>query len=294
MLPLWSSDANHSVQVVQWTRWEDRQEVDALIGLFEDIAFVEGWEPGEALRLWQERSLYFALHVRGALAGGLQLVLPDQGKSLKAPSLSPVLPFQSLWPEVPVFTDTGSHHLYYRSAHVTVLVLEAAVRGEGLLFWNVVIEMWRYCVGQGITTLFLEVTPRVLPLYQRLGWPLTICGELRRHWGEDCYLCTLGIPEVAEAILRRSERSPYYREIIAQAFRVRVAMPETKPSSSDAAMHRHSATSIVREPGARYSYTSVSVSTGSSRAWPITATQALQKHPQYPDHSQYSQHHQHL
>lgn len=72
-------------------------------------------------------------------------------------------------------------------------------------------------------TLFIEVTPRVLPLYHRLGWPLNIVGELRSHWGEDCYLCTLGIPEVAEALLRRAEHSPYYRQIVAQAFRVTTA-----------------------------------------------------------------------
>ena len=47
-----------------------------------------------------------------------------------------------------------------------------------------------------------------------------IVGERRLHWGEECYLCTLGIPEVAQALLQKAEHSPYYRQIVAQAFRV--------------------------------------------------------------------------
>ncbi|MBV9468436.1 MAG: hypothetical protein JOZ57_04270, partial [Abitibacteriaceae bacterium] len=105
-------------------------------------------------------------------------------------------------------------------AHVAMLAVDEAYRGRSILFWNLAIEMWRHCVGEGITTLFIEVTPRVLPIYRRLGWPLQIRGELRRHWGEDCYLCTPVIPDVDQALLQRAEHSPYYRKIIAQAFRV--------------------------------------------------------------------------
>ena len=233
MLSLWNSDAERGVRVVQWTIREDRHEVEALVRLFEGIAAAEGWEPGEGLRLWQDRSIYFALEVQGRVAGGLQLVLPDPATD------TPTLPCQSVWPEVAVSIGSTSS---CRTAHVAVLALEEAVRGEGILFWNVVIEMWRYCVGEGITTLFIEVTPRVLPLYQRLGWPLVIQGQLRRHWGEDCYLCTLGIPEVAEALLRRAEHSTYYRQIIAQAFRMTLAVPESKAST------------VVRERRAPYGY----------------------------------------
>ena len=97
-----------------------------------------------------------------------------------------------------------------------------------MLFWRLAVEMWRYCVGENIATLYIEVTPRVLPLYRRLGWPLQIRGDLRLHWGEDCYCCSLGIPEVAEALLRRSERSSYYRQIISQAFRVTIPVREIR------------------------------------------------------------------
>ena len=40
-------------------------------------------------------------------------------------------------------------------------------------------------------------TPRTLRCYQRLGWPLVIRGELREHWGEPCYLCSLSVRDVA-------------------------------------------------------------------------------------------------
>jgi len=200
MLPLWR-DAERDVQVV---RLIEAEEIGALVRLFEEIAAAEGWQPEGALRRWQDRSVYFALEVQGQLIGGLQLVLPEA---------SGTLPCQTIWPEAPV-GPAG------RSAHVAVLALDERFRGQGLLFWRLVIELWRHCVGAGIATLYLEVTPRVFPLYQRLGWPLEVRGELRMHWGEPCFLATLGIPEVAEALLRRAEHSLYYREIISQAFRV--------------------------------------------------------------------------
>lgn len=206
MLSLWR-DSESGVRVVRLT---EAEEVSALVRLFEGVAAQEDWQPEGALQLWLDRSVYFALEVEGQLAGGLQLVLPDPREPL---------PCQTLWPEV----DTSG-----RCAHVAILALEQAFRGRGTLFWRLVIEMWRYCVGVGIHNLVLEVTPRVLPLYRRLGWPLEIRGELRQHWGEDCYLCRLGIPDVAEALLQRAPDSAYYRQIIAQAFRVSVATSESR------------------------------------------------------------------
>jgi hypothetical protein len=205
MLPLWS-DAETGVQVVRLT---EPDEIETLVRLFEGVASEENWQPGEALRLWQDRSVYFALVVEGEIVGGLQLVQPDEATGK--------LSCQTIWPEVSIRSPR-------RVAHIAILALHKASRGTPLLFWRLGVEMWRYCVAESITNLFIEVTPRVMPLYQRLGWPLKIEGELRPHWGEDCYLCTLGIPEVAEAILRRSESSPYYREIIAQAFRVTLSI----------------------------------------------------------------------
>jgi len=216
MQSLWK-DAGSAIEVV---RLEETGEIEDMVRLFEIVAHEQSWQPGEALRLWRHRSLYFALQVPeqveseprmqrgkladGRLAGGLQLVLPD--------TLG-LLPCHDLWPEVP----SGGKG---RAAHVAMLAVDAEFRGHSQFFWHLAVEMWRACVAEGITTLLIEVTPRVLPLYRRLGWPLHIRGEARLHWGEECYLCALGIPEVAHVILERAETSHYYRQIAAQAFRV--------------------------------------------------------------------------
>lgn len=200
MRSLWE-DSEHGVRVVRLTAPE---EVEMLVQLFESIAQAEGWKPEGALRSGRRRSVYFALEVQGELAGGLQLVLLDGAGTL---------PYQHIWPEVPLAAGD-------RQAHVGILAMTTPFRGQTLLFWRLVVEMWRHCVGAGLVSLSIEITPRVLPLYWRLGWPLKVQGELREHWGEPCYLALLGIPEVAESLLRRAEHSAYYREIIAQAFRV--------------------------------------------------------------------------
>lgn len=209
MRSVWQS-ADTSVQVVQVDESHDKQTVETLLRFFERVAAQEGWQPGEALNRWRAGAVYFALEVDEQLAGGLQLVLPDAAG---------VLPYDAVWPEIATPTN--------QCAHVTILALADGFRGQGTLFWTLVVEMWRYCVAQGITTLFIEVTPRVLPLYQRLGWPLHVCGELRTHWGEDCYLCAFGIPSVAEVLLSRSARSRLYRQVVAHAFRL--ALPERAP-----------------------------------------------------------------
>ena len=214
MFSLWG-DVASDARVVRMTTPE---EVEDLVRLFEKVADAEGWQPDGALRRWQSRSTYFGLEVEGRLAGGLQLVRPDA---------SVTLPCQDVWPEV----STPSA----RCSHVAILALDKAFRGQDILFWRLVVEMWRHCVGEGINTLSIEVTPRVLPIYRRLGWPLEIRGDLRRHWGEDCYLCSLGIPEVAETLLRRAERSSFYRQIVSQAFRVSIpATAERERAAVDA------------------------------------------------------------
>lgn len=223
VIPLWK-EAMGAIEVVRLTH---RDEIRDLVCLFEEVAQEQNWQPGSALDSWEPRSMYFALHEvkkyeveehaeksGHTFIGGLQLVQPDgEGR----------LPCYAVWPEVPVQS---------RSVHVAILALEPASRGQSLLFWRLAIEMWRYCVGQGTTSLYIEVTPRVLPIYRRLGWPLLlpihrrlgwplrIVGEKRLHWGEECYLCTLGIPEVAQVLLQRAQTSRYYREIVSQAFRV--------------------------------------------------------------------------
>jgi hypothetical protein len=214
VVPLWR-DAERGVRVLRLTRPSEKEE---LVRLFESVAAAEGWQPEGALRRWRDRSLYFSLEVEGRLSGGIQVVLPDAAGSL---------PYQEIWPELPVGRPD-------RCVHVAVLALDEAVRGQTLLFWRLAVEMWRHAVAAGVTTLSLEVTPRVLPIYRRLGWPLEVRGELRPHWGEDCYLCALGVPEVAETLLRRAEHSDYYRQIIAQAFRMRLDRRDRRLRLSEA------------------------------------------------------------
>jgi hypothetical protein len=215
MLPLWN-DADHSVRV---GRLKDTEEIEALVRLFEDVAEEKGWFPDGALRQSIDRSVYFALEAHDHLAGGLQLVSADRDGRFA---------FQEVWPEF-----APSHH--GRSAHVAIMAFSPAFRGEGRLFWHLAAEMWRHCVGTRVTKLYIETSPRILPIYRRLGWPLKTEGELRRQWGAPTYLCSLGIPDVAEALLRRSEHSTYYRQIVSQAFRVDMA-----PMRASSVAVRHS------------------------------------------------------
>jgi len=189
----------------------------ALIALFEAVAREEGWQPGDQLRAYQDHSVYFALHVEKTLAGGLQLVLPDAAGQL---------PCQRVWPELDLCEESGV-------AHVAVLALRREFRGKGQgdLFWRLVIALWRHCVLVGIYTLYLEVTPRVLPLYQRLGWPLQVCGPERLHWGEPCLICSLDVRQVAGALAERAICSATYRDILARAVAPRAAGQPAKTTA---------------------------------------------------------------
>jgi len=181
-------------------------EIDSVVCLFEAVAKEKGWCPEGALRETVYRSTYLGLEVRDRLVGGMQIVTADRcGR----------FPFNDVWPET-VPARPG------QSAHVAVLAVEQTVRGQGRLFWYLAAEMWRHCVGIGVSSVYIEASPRILPIYRRLGWPLKVCGELRSQWGAPTYLRSLGIPDVAEAILRRAEHSAYYRQIVSQAFRVSI------------------------------------------------------------------------
>lgn len=209
MVLLWR-EAQEEARVV---RLAQAAEVEALIALFASIAIEQGWQPDGALEKWTDRSVYFALcegdDEAVLFGGGLQLLLPEE---------SGALPCHTLWPDAPLFPSRVSGQP--RCAHIAMLGLLAPRRGHPLHFWRLGIEMWRYCIARGMTTLFIEVTPRVLPLYRHLGWPLTICGEKRLHWGEECFLCMMELPQVAQVVLTRAQRSAHYHRIIAQALRL--------------------------------------------------------------------------
>jgi hypothetical protein len=183
-------------------------EVKAMVAMFEYIAQEEGWQPGEELNAHVTRSTYLGLWARttGAversMVGGMQVVAPDStGK----------LPCCEVWPELD-FVDKKA------VAHVTVLAVIPEWRGRfGGLFWLLAAEMWRHCVLNGIEELWLEATPRTLRCYRRLGWPLQVRGDLRMHWGEPCYVCSLDVCQVAGELARRAVRSPAYRSVLMRA-----------------------------------------------------------------------------
>jgi hypothetical protein len=157
-------------------------------------------EVAEMIGLFQ--SVYFSLRINGRLAGGLQLVRPSATKQL---------PFHRVWPELPLASNT--------SAHVVMLALDRSHRGAQSHFWLLCAEMWRYCWSQHITELWLEATPSTMGVYRRLGWPLQIAGDLRRHWGEDCYLCRLDLAAAAGMLVQRAVSSLRHRKVLSQLFR---------------------------------------------------------------------------
>jgi hypothetical protein len=195
----------------------ETEEIAALLRMFEGISVEEGWQPGNQLRAYLSASNHFAVQVDGELAGGLQVVLPGADGRL---------PCSSVWPEVDIAADG-------RPAHVTILALRPEYRGRHGLFWPLCVELWRWCVAEHVKTVVLEATPIMLERYRRVGWPLSVIGERRIHWGEECLLCRMQVDEVAGSLLARALRSAIYRPLILQAIRsgrsARCASPSTLP-----------------------------------------------------------------
>ncbi len=187
-------------------------EENLLIMVLEQIAADLTWQPGQQLRDYQAQAVHFAAYADGELAGGMQLV---------PATLSKTLPCEAIWPEVTLPRRD-------RTAHIAILALRPEHRGTAGLLWPLCIAMWRYCASSGLTDISLEVTPDLYRLYRRLGWPLEIVGSLRPHWGEDtCYLCRMGVAEVAGEMMIRATQASSYRGIVSQ-----MSLPCEKPNST--------------------------------------------------------------
>lgn len=176
-------------------------ETDTLIQLLEGIAAELHWRPEGQLRACRETALHLAAVVDGGIVGGLQVVMGG------ADGLS----CRGVWPEADVAGEG--------TAHVTVLALREEFRGRPRLFEPLCVELWRCCVNAGIERIVIEATPPTLRLYRRIGWPLEIIGDLRMHWGEECYLCHMGVKQVAEALTEKALRSASHRSLAGQAYR---------------------------------------------------------------------------
>lgn len=182
----------------------DTDEIARLIGVLEGIAAELSWQPSQQLHDYRAQAVHFAAYVDGSLAGGLQLV--------PAP-LCQTLPCELVWPEVRLPRRA-------QTAHISILAVRREYRGTGELLWPLCVAMWRFCAAHGLADISLEVTPKTLRLYRRLGWPLEVVGDLRPHWGEErCYLCRMGTADVAGAMLLRTLRSAEYRNIVAMMSR---------------------------------------------------------------------------
>lgn len=179
------------------------KEKELLISLFEDIALQEGWKPEGQLQAHRDRSTYFAAYIGGTLAGGMQVVAPDP---------SGILPFHAVWPEAEVGVPC-------RTVHVPVLAVRPEFRGPLRLFWPLCVELWRFCAVSNLESIVIEATPAMLARYRRIGWNLKVIGELRMHWGEECYLCQADVQAVAGVILARALGSPTFRSLVSQAIR---------------------------------------------------------------------------
>ena len=177
-------------------------EIDNLLTQLERIAAELSWQPGDQIRAGATDASHLVGVVENRVAGGLQVIVENEAVSL---------PCRKVWPEV----QTGQGP----AAHVTILALEREYRGRPGLFWPLCVELWRWCQAGGVATLMLEATPATMRVYQRMGWPLEIVGDLRLHWGENCYLCRSGIRQMEDAIALRAQQSALYRGFIKQACR---------------------------------------------------------------------------
>ena len=184
------------------------EEIASLLEQLERIAVELLWQPADQIYAYADRAIHMAAMEGDKTAGGLQVVVNKQSFINNVVSSLPCL---NVWPEVTIGEQPA--------AHITILALDQEYRGHPGLFWPLCVELWRWCHAGGIRTLFLEATPATMRVYQRMGWPLEVAGELRLHWGEDCYLCRTDIRQMEEAISRRASRSTRYRAILEQAHR---------------------------------------------------------------------------
>ena len=179
------------------------KRVYELQSLFAQIAVEEAWKPGNQIMAQVGRSVYFDVEAGGELAGGIQLEIDDGSNTWS---------FQSVWPEArPACRG--------RAAYIAILALKKSYRGDYMLMWKPCISMWQYCKRVGIEELWIVATPRTLAAYRRLGWPLMVRGELRSHWGEDCYLTSMTVDGVAASLEAKARRSLKYRKIVASMHR---------------------------------------------------------------------------
>jgi len=179
-----------------------KEEIERMLCLFEKIAGEKSWLPENELRAYPKNSVWFALYLDNKLAGALHLVLGNSDEGL---------PCMTVWPELDL---RGRDNV----GNIALIAFDKKHRGYNL-FWLVCVEMWRFCVRRNIVELWVEATTTNIGIYRKLGWPLEIKGELRKHWGEACYPCRMLVSEIEQIALGRARNSLRYKKIIEQSQR---------------------------------------------------------------------------
>jgi hypothetical protein len=186
------------VPVRTFTAAEQPRIVSQIVELFEDTAVEMGWQPGDQITAYPQSSVYFALEHEGRIRGAVQLVRGGTSEGL------PVL---TVWPELGLAQRCDV-------ADVALVALRKEIRGRRHLYWALYAAMWRHCVRQGITELWMEVPQEKLASYRGLGWPLSVEGPLRMHWEEPCYPCRVSVRGVGESMIARARRGGTFSRTI--------------------------------------------------------------------------------
>ena len=117
------------------------------------------------------------------------------------------LPVLKVWPELDL---AGRADV----ADVALVALKKHLRGRRHLYWALYAAMWRHCLRERITELWMEVPHEKLESYRGLGWPLTVEGPLRLQWEEPCFPCRVSVRGVGEAMIARARRAgTFFRTI---------------------------------------------------------------------------------
>src|SRR5437763_1246163 len=82
---------DRDTQIALLTYQHDKEEVERVISLFEEITVEQAWQPDDQIRAYLKSSIYFALYITGELAGSLQLVIGNTNEGL---------PCLTVWPEL--------------------------------------------------------------------------------------------------------------------------------------------------------------------------------------------------
>lgn len=182
-------------------------EAGPLIDVFHRIRDEKHWAADD-MDDYLEHSTFFVAKRHGVIIGGAKVVRgnPDG------------LPVTRVWPEVGILGRTD----------IVDLALTALVeRNRGSLkalgaLWA---SIWRWCVTEGVSEIWMEVNPKNRRLYSRyLDAPIHIMGELRQHWGVPTYPCRVLLEEQNAVLDTRARGSQtfdrYLKHVTEQGERV--------------------------------------------------------------------------